>query len=31
VIVGSGIHKADNPGAQAAAYAKASWDALCDR
>ncbi|MDA7740199.1 orotidine-5'-phosphate decarboxylase [Candidatus Poseidoniaceae archaeon] len=31
VIVGSGIHKADNPGEQAAAYAKASWDALCDR
>ena len=31
VIVGSGIHKADNPGEQAAAYAKASWDALCNR
>ena len=31
VIVGSGIHKAGNPGEQAAAYAKASWDALCDR
>ena len=31
VIVGSGIHKADNPSEQAAAYAKASWDALCDR
>ena len=31
IIVGSGIHKADDPGAQAKAYADASWQALCDR
>ncbi len=31
IIVGSGIHKADNPAHQAKAYAKASWDAFNER
>jgi orotidine-5'-phosphate decarboxylase len=31
IIVGSGIHKASDPAAQAKAYAAASWQALCDR
>lgn len=31
VIVGSGIHKADDPAAAAAAYAEASWKGLLQR
>ena len=31
IIVGSGIHKADDPGAAAAAYAEASWKGLLQR
>jgi orotidine 5'-phosphate decarboxylase subfamily 1 len=31
IIVGSGIHKAENPAQQAAAYAAASWQALLNR
>ena len=31
IIVGSGIHKADNPAQQAEAYAKASWEAFTER
>jgi len=31
IIVGSGIHKADDPRQQAAAYAVASWNALQER
>ena len=31
VIVGSGIHQADDPAAAAAAYASASWSALLER
>lgn len=31
IIVGSGIHKADDPRAAAEAYAKASWDGLVAR
>ncbi|MGB0377462.1 MAG: orotidine-5'-phosphate decarboxylase, partial [Poseidonia sp.] len=31
IIVGSGIHNADNPGAAAAAYAEASWKGLLQR
>ena len=31
IIVGSGIHKADDPAVQAEAYAKASWSALHER
>jgi orotidine-5'-phosphate decarboxylase len=31
IIVGSGIHKADDPGAAAAAYARASWEGLLKR
>ena len=31
IIVGSGIHKADDPAAAAAAYAEASWNGLLQR
>jgi len=31
IIVGSGIHKAENPAQQAEAYAEASWNALIER
>ena len=31
IIVGSGIHKADDPVAAAKAYAEASWQALLER
>jgi len=31
IIVGSGIHKSEDPGAAASAYAQASWDALLER
>ena len=31
IIVGSGIHKADDPSAAAAAYAEASWKGLLQR
>jgi orotidine-5'-phosphate decarboxylase len=31
IIVGSGIHKAENPAQQAAEYAAASWQALLNR
>jgi hypothetical protein len=31
VIVGTGIHKADNPAAAAKAYADATWAALLSR
>ena len=31
IIVGSGIHKAENPALQAEAYAKASWSAFNER
>ena len=31
IIVGSGIHKAENPAQQAEAYAEASWSALFER
>ena len=31
IIVGSGIHGAEDPGAAARAYAEASWDALLER
>jgi uridine monophosphate synthetase len=31
IIVGSGIHKSNQPAQEAEAYAKASWDALCSR
>ena len=31
IIVGSGIHKADDPGEAAAAYAEASWKGLLQR
>lgn len=31
IIVGSGIHKAENPAQQAQAYAEASWNALLER
>ncbi|RJU99320.1 MAG: orotidine-5'-phosphate decarboxylase [Candidatus Poseidoniales archaeon] len=31
IIVGSGIHKADDPASQAQAYAQASWDAFLTR
>jgi orotidine-5'-phosphate decarboxylase len=31
IIVGSGIHKASDPGASAKAYAAASWNGLIQR
>jgi orotidine-5'-phosphate decarboxylase len=31
IIVGSGIHRADNPAATAKQYAEASWKALLER
>lgn len=31
IIVGSGIHRAENPSQQARAYAEASWNALLER
>ena len=31
IIVGSGVHKAENPAQQAQAYAEASWNALLER
>ena len=31
IIVGSGIHRAENPAQQAAEYAAASWQALLNR
>lgn len=31
IIVGSGIHRSEKPAESAAAYAKASWDALLER
>ena len=31
IIVGSGIHRADDPASAAEAYAEASWNALIER
>ena len=31
IIVGSGIHRADDPASAAKAYAEASWNALIER
>ena len=31
IIVGSGIHRSDNPAAMAKQYAEASWKALLER